>query len=121
LLEEFLTPFGMSQSGLARELRVSPRRINEIVLGKRALTADTALRLARFFGTSERFWLNSSSSTTLRSNADASVTPSSETCAHGPHKARTRAPLWLLTSIERRSAVGRWRLAPRFRLSRRCD
>lgn len=57
LLEEFLDPLGLSQSALARHLGVPPRRINEIVLGKRAVTADTALRLARYFGTSERFWL----------------------------------------------------------------
>jgi antitoxin HigA-1 len=57
LREEFLGPFGLSQNRLARELRVPPRRVNEIVLGKRAVTADTALRLARYFGTSERFWL----------------------------------------------------------------
>jgi len=58
LLEEFLKPLGLSQYRLAKGLSVPPRRINEIVLGKRAITADTALRLARFFGTSDRFWLN---------------------------------------------------------------
>jgi len=57
LLEEFLTPMGLSQSALARAVRVSPRRINEIVLGKRAITADTDLRLARYFGLSEGFFL----------------------------------------------------------------
>lgn len=57
LLEEFLTPMGISQNGLARELGVPPRRINEIVHGQRAVTADTALRLARYFGTSEGFWM----------------------------------------------------------------
>jgi len=57
LLEEFLRPMGLSQNRLAREIRVAPRRVNEIVLGKRSLTPDTALRLARYFGTSERFWL----------------------------------------------------------------
>lgn len=57
LLEEFLRPFGLSQNRLAREIHVPPRRINEITLGKRAMTPDTALRLARYFGTSERFWL----------------------------------------------------------------
>jgi len=57
LLEEFLGPMGISQNALARATGVPPRRINEIVLGKRALTADTALRLAAFFGTSEGFWL----------------------------------------------------------------
>lgn len=54
---EFLDPLGLSQNRLARELGVPPRRISEIVLGKRSVTADTALRLARYFGTSERFWL----------------------------------------------------------------
>ena len=58
LLEEFLVPLGISQNGLARAAGVPPRRINEIVHGKRAVSADTALRLARYFGTSERFWLN---------------------------------------------------------------
>jgi len=58
LLEEFLIPLGLSQYRLAKSTGVPPRRINEIVHGTRAVTADTALRLARFFGTSERFWLN---------------------------------------------------------------
>jgi addiction module HigA family antidote len=58
LLEEFLKPFGVSQYRLAKDVSVPPRRINEIVHGTRAVTADTALRLARFFGTSERFWMN---------------------------------------------------------------
>lgn len=58
LLEEFLSPLGMSQYRLAKSLKVPPRRINEIVHGRRAVSADTALRLARFFGTSDRFWLN---------------------------------------------------------------
>ena len=57
LREEFLTPLDLSQNRVARDINVPPRRINEIVLGKRAVTADTALRLARYFGTSERFWL----------------------------------------------------------------
>ncbi|HEX5715363.1 MAG TPA: HigA family addiction module antitoxin [Thermoanaerobaculia bacterium] len=58
LLEEFLNPLGISQYRLARDVSVPPRRINEIVQGKRSISADTALRLARYFGTSERFWLN---------------------------------------------------------------
>ena len=57
LLEEFLLPMELSQNALARGLGVPPRRINEIVHGKRRVTADTALRLARFFGTSPQFWL----------------------------------------------------------------
>ena len=58
LLEEFLKPLGMSQYRLARDIGVHPRRINEIVLGKRAISADTALRLSRYFTLSERFRLN---------------------------------------------------------------
>jgi len=58
LLEEFLNPLRVSQYRLASDISVSPRRINEIVHGKRAITAGTALRLARYFETSERFWLN---------------------------------------------------------------
>ena len=58
LMEEFLNPMGISQYRLAKEINVPPRRINEIVHGIRAITADTALRLSRYFGTSERFWLN---------------------------------------------------------------
>ncbi len=58
LLEEFLNPLGISQYRLAKDTSVPPRRINEIVHGTRSITADTALRLARYFGTSERFWLN---------------------------------------------------------------
>ena len=57
LLEEFLSPMGISQNRLARAMDVPPRRINEIVHGKRAITADTALRLARALGTSEQFWM----------------------------------------------------------------
>lgn len=57
LLEEFLKPLGLSQNRVALAIRVHPRRINEIVLEKRGITADTALRLARFFGTSAEFWL----------------------------------------------------------------
>ncbi|GAB3452590.1 HigA family addiction module antitoxin [Actinophytocola sediminis] len=58
LAEEFLVPFGLTQHKLAVNIHVPPRRINEIVHGKRAITADTALRLARFFGTSDQFWVN---------------------------------------------------------------
>jgi addiction module HigA family antidote len=57
LLEDFLKPMGLSQNALARAIHVSPRRINEIVLGKRDVTADTDLRLTRFFGLSEGFFL----------------------------------------------------------------
>jgi addiction module HigA family antidote len=58
LLEDFLRPMGLSQYRLAKGISVPPRRINEIVQGKRRISADTALRLGRFFGMSERFWLN---------------------------------------------------------------
>ena len=58
LLEEFLRPLSLSQYRLAKDINVPARRINEIVHGKRAISADTALRLSRYFGTTERFWLN---------------------------------------------------------------
>lgn len=58
LMEEFLEPMGISQYKLAKNINVPARRINEIVHGKRAITADTALRLAKFFDTSAQFWLN---------------------------------------------------------------
>lgn len=67
LLEEFLDPMGISQYRLAKDISVSARRINEIVHGKRSITADTALRLGRFFGTSAQFWL------TLQSHFDLEV------------------------------------------------
>lgn len=58
LLEEFLKPLGITQYRLAKDIGVHPRRVNEIVHGQRAITADTALRLSRYFGLSERYWLN---------------------------------------------------------------
>ena len=58
LLEEFLKPMGISQYRLAKDINVPPRRINEIVHGKRSITPNTALRLSRYFGLSERFWMN---------------------------------------------------------------
>ncbi len=58
LLEEFMRPMGISQNRLGRDLNVPPRRINEIVRGKRRISADSALRLSRYFGTSDEFWLN---------------------------------------------------------------
>lgn len=58
LAEEYLAPLGVTQHKVALAIGVPPRRINEIVHGKRRITADTALRLARYFGTSERFWMN---------------------------------------------------------------
>ncbi len=58
LLEDFLKPLGISQYRLAKEMKVYPRKINEIVHGKRGMTADTALRLSRYFGTSAELWMN---------------------------------------------------------------
>jgi len=58
LMEEFIRPLGITQYRVAKDTRVTARRINEIVLGRRSITADTALRLARYFGTSPQFWLN---------------------------------------------------------------
>ena len=58
LLEDFMKPLHLSQNRLAREIGVPPRRINEIIHGKRAITADTAIRLSRFFGTSAQVWIN---------------------------------------------------------------
>lgn len=82
LLEEFLHPLGLSQYRLAKGISVPPRRINEIVHGKRAVTADTALRLGRFFDTTAQFWIN------LQSRYDLEV--ASE--ALGPRLAREVTP-----------------------------
>ncbi|MFA6053736.1 MAG: HigA family addiction module antitoxin [Thermodesulfovibrionales bacterium] len=71
LLEEFLKPMGLSQNKLALNIGVPARRINEIVLEKRRITADTALRLARFFGTSSEFWIGLQSQYDLDVTADA--------------------------------------------------
>jgi addiction module HigA family antidote len=70
LLEEFLQPLEISQYRLAKDIGVPVWRINEIVLGKRRITADTALRLARFFGLSERFWMNLQSRYDLETEKD---------------------------------------------------
>jgi len=70
LLEEFLKPLGLSQTALSRDIGVPPRRINEIVLGKRSITADTALRLGRYFGMSPQFWLNLQTRYDLETAAD---------------------------------------------------
>ena len=67
---EFLQPMGITQYRLAKGIRVSPRRINEIIKGSRSVTANTALRLARFFVTSDRFWLNLQSSYDLETERD---------------------------------------------------
>ena len=71
LMEEFLEPMGISQYRLAKDTSVPPRRINEIVHGKRSITADTALRLGRFFSMSPQFWLN------LQTRYDLEVTQDS--------------------------------------------
>jgi addiction module HigA family antidote len=71
LLEEFVKPLGLSQRRLAREMGVDPRRINEIVLGKRSVTANTTLRLARYFGTSAELWLGLQSQYDLDMEEDA--------------------------------------------------
>ena len=71
LEEEFLKPLHLSQYRLAKDLSVPPRRINEIVHGMRAISADTALRLARYFGTSEQFWLNLQTRYDLETERDA--------------------------------------------------
>jgi addiction module HigA family antidote len=68
LFEEFLKPMGISQNKLARAISVAPRRINEIVLEKRSISADTALRLAQYFGTSAKFWMG------LQSDYDLDIT-----------------------------------------------
>jgi len=66
LMEDFIEGFGITQNRLAVAIGVSPRRINEIVHGERGITADTAIRLARFFGTSDEFWMNLQSHYELR-------------------------------------------------------
>lgn len=66
LLEDFTEGFGITQNKLAVSIEVPPRRINEIVHGKRGITADTAIRLARYFGTSDEFWMNLQSNYELR-------------------------------------------------------
>lgn len=71
LLEEFLKPLGLSQNRLALNIAVPPRRINEIVLGKRRITAETALRLARYFDTTPQFWLGLQTDYDLDVAADA--------------------------------------------------
>jgi len=70
LLEEFLKPMEISQYRVAKDINVSPRRINEIVHGKRSISADTALRLSRYFGLSERFWMNLQSRYDLEKEKD---------------------------------------------------
>ena len=66
LLEDYMKPMGLTQNALARDLGVPPRRVNEIIHGKRAITLDTSLRLGRYFGQSPRFWLNVQTECDLR-------------------------------------------------------
>ncbi len=66
LMEEYIKPLGLTQNGLARALAVPPRRINEIIHGKRTITLDTSLRLGRYFGQTPRFWLNLQAECDLR-------------------------------------------------------
>ena len=106
LLEEFLKPLEVSQYQLAKDVGVPPRRINEIVLGKRAVTADTALRLARYFGTSERFWLNIQTRHDLGSREGPSGCPSPE---RGAGAGREVASSW--TRQVRRRSHSRMRFA----------
>ena len=82
LLEEFLIPMNISQNALARQLKVPPRRVNEIIHGKRAVTADTALRLARYFGTTPQFWMG------LKADHDLEA---AEQSAQGLNDIKTRA------------------------------
>jgi antitoxin HigA-1 len=88
LREEFLKPLKMSSYELARRLRVPPPRINDIVLERRGITADTAVRLARFFGTTENFWMNLQTSYEVR---DAMNRLAKELGRIQPHGARTAA------------------------------
>ncbi len=69
LLEDYMTPMALTQNALARAIGVPPRRINEIVHGRRAITLDTSLRLGRYFGQSPRFWLNIQTECDLRNSA----------------------------------------------------
>jgi len=82
LLEDFLKPMGVSQYWVATAIGVPPRRINEIVHGKRAITADTALRLSRYFGMSEAFWMNLQAHYDLESQKDLLGIASRERSSH---------------------------------------
>jgi len=91
LQEEFLGPMGISQYRLAKSISVPARRINEVVHGKRNITADTALRLSRFFGTSERFWMNLQTRYDLEVEK-AAVSPGSRQ-RRSPHSREDACPL----------------------------
>ncbi len=98
LSEEFMRPMGITQYRLAKDIAVPPRRINEIVQGQRAVSADTALRLAKFFGTSEMFWLN------LQARYDLDVQRRRLGKRLGEVRAYQRSPLRHTTSALRRKA-----------------
>ena len=87
LLEEFLKPLDMGQVVAARHLEISLNRLNEIVLGKRRITADTALRLAKYFGTSSLFWMNVQAKYDLACAEDEALPLLSRIIAHRPHLA----------------------------------
>ena len=118
LLEEFLEPMGITQYRLAKDISVTPRRINEIVHGRRSITADTALRLARYFGTSERFWMN------LQARYDLEVEKERRSSFWRGEKRRTCAEIYrgrLLGAVVRRltwsrASTASWEESP-FRLS----
>jgi addiction module HigA family antidote len=93
LLEEFLKPLTVSQYQLAKEIRVPAGRVNEIVHGQRRISADTALRLARFFGTSERFWINLQSRYDLAIEKTGSATRSTAYARSRPLADTRMAPL----------------------------
>ena len=84
LAEEFLIPLGISEYRVAKEIGVPPRRINEIVHGLRAITPDTALRLARYFGTTPHFWINLQTDYELRKLDRAGVLPHINRCEKLP-------------------------------------
>ncbi len=87
LLQEFLEPFGLSRNRLATVLCVPAQRIGQIVKGKRAITVDTAMRLAKFFGTTSQFWLN------LQQHYDLEVAKDNELAARVEREVRTREEL----------------------------
>jgi antitoxin HigA-1 len=112
LLEEFLRPLAISQYRLAKDIRVPPRRVNEIVLRKRSVSADTALRLGRFFGTSAELWLNLQSqydldleSDQLGGRLEAEVVPFAPRAVSAAHASppRSRPNLKQGTSVVRKS------------------
>ena len=88
LLEDFMKPLDLSRNALARELRVPPQRISEIVQCRRSISADTALRLAQFFGTTPQFWLNLQTATTSKSRSTPPDLNSASSAAAPPSRTR---------------------------------